>query len=429
VDGVTVWSSISDRTALDGEPDSEGEELVTVTLGQGTALPTDDSDPFSHEVLENPLPLHERLRDAGPVVYLTGYDSYALARYEEVRSALVDWQDFSSAAGVGLANFRYEKPWRPPSLLLEADPPRHDAPRRVLTKVLGPRALRRLHEQWFADAEDLVEQVLAAGDEFDAVSALAEAFPLRVFPDAVGIAQEGRENLLPYGDVNFNAFGPHNDLVAQGTPRVAELSTWVNAQCARGRLSEGGFGAQIWAAADRGDITHEQAPLVVRSLLAAGVDTTVHGLSAALYAFATNHAQWQRLRAKPSLARVAFDEAVRWESPVQTFFRTATVGVRVGEHVVPEGKKILMFLGAANRDPRRWDNPDTFDLSRDPSGHVGFGFGIHQCAGQHIARLEAEALLTALAARIESIELAGPTVRHHNNTLRAWESIPVRVRP
>jgi 4-methoxybenzoate monooxygenase (O-demethylating) len=399
---------------------------VTATLDYGTTLPTDDVDPFSHEVLEDPLPMHAALRDAGPVVYLTKYDLYAFARYEQVHASPVGWQDFESGAGVGLTNFRTETPWRPPSILLEADPPRHDAPRRVLTKVLGPRALRRLREGWAADAEQLVDEVLAGGREFEAVGALTGVFPLRVFPDAVGIQREGRENLLPYGDHAFNAFGPSNDLVAKGNPRVPELSAWVNSQCQRDVLTDDGFGAQIWAASDRGDITPEQAPLVVRSLLTAGVDTTVHGLSAVLYAFATNPDQWQRLRAHPELARVAFDEAVRWESPVQTFFRTATVDVRVGDHVVPEGKKILMFLASANRDPRRWDDPDSFDLSRDPSGHVGFGMGIHQCAGQHVARLESEALITALARRVRSIELAGPTKRHHNNTLRAWESIPVR---
>jgi cytochrome P450 len=403
---------------------------VTATLPPAAPverLPVSDADPFAHDVLEDPLPLHEQLREAGPVVYLSRYDTYALARYEEVRSALVDWQDFSSAAGVGLANFRYEEPWRPPSLLLEADPPRHDAPRRVLAKVLGPRALRRLHEHWHADAADLVDAVLARGTTVDAVADLAEPFPLRVFPDAVGIPAAGRENLLPYGDHAFNAFGPANDLVAKGAPRVAELSAWVAAQCAREALSDDGFGAAIWAAADRGDITPAQAPLVVRSLLTAGVDTTVHGLSAVLYAFATHPDQWARLRAEPHLARVAFDEAVRWESPVQTFFRTATCDVRVGDVVVPDGRKILMFLAAANRDPRRWTDPDRFDLSRDPSGHVGFGFGLHQCVGQHVARLEAEALLTALAARVERLELAGPTRRHHNNTLRAWESVPLRL--
>jgi cytochrome P450 len=402
---------------------------VTATLDSGTALPTDDVDPFSHEVLEDPLPMHAALREAGPVVHLTTYDVYAFARYEQVHAALVDWQDFQSSAGVGMSHFGKEKPWRPPSLLLEADPPRHDAPRRVLTKVLGPRALRRLREGWAADADQLVDEVLSGGREFEAVSALTGVFPLRVFPDAVGIPKAGRENLLPYGDHAFNAFGPGNDLVAKGAPRVAELSAWVNAQCERDVLTDDGFGAQIWAASDRGEITPEQAPLIVRSLLTAGVDTTVHGLSAVLYAFATNPDQWQRLRAQPELARVAFDEAVRWESPVQTFFRTATVDVRVGDHVVPEGKKILMFLASANRDPRRWDDPDSFDLSRDPSGHVGFGMGIHQCAGQHVARLESEALITALARRVRGIELAGPTKRHHNNTLRAWDSIPVRVEP
>ena len=93
-------------------------------------LPVSDADPFGHDVLEDPLPFQAELRDAGPVVYLRRYDVYAMARYEQVHAALRDWQSFQSAAGVGLSNFRDEKPWRPPSLLLEADPPRHDAPRR-----------------------------------------------------------------------------------------------------------------------------------------------------------------------------------------------------------------------------------------------------------------------------------------------------------
>lgn len=390
------------------------------------APPAIDADPFGHEHLEDPLPLHEALREAGPVTYLTRYDVFALARYEHVHAALTDWQGLQSAAGVGLSNFRHERPWRPPSLLLEADPPRHDAPRAVLAKVLGPRALRRLRDGWFADAERLVDEVLSDA-EFDAVPRLAEAFPLRVFPDAVGLGRDGRENLLPYGDHLFNTFGPENDLVVQGRPRMTDVSGWVNAQCARDRLSPDGFGAQIWAAADRGDITPEQAPLIVRSLLSAGVDTTVHGLAAVLYAFAVNPGQWRRLRAEPHLARTAFDEAVRWQSPVQTFFRTAVGDQEIGGAVIPDGRKILMFLGAANRDPRRWHAPDAFDLSRDPSGHVGFGMGLHQCVGQHVARLESEALLTALARRAVRIEPAGTPIRHHNNTLRAWKSLPLRV--
>ncbi|WP_200887834.1 cytochrome P450 [Rhodococcus opacus] len=392
------------------------------------ALPVSDADPFALDVLQDPLPFQADLRDAGPVVYLRRYDVFALGRYEQVHAALTDWQSFQSAAGVGLSNFRDETPWRPPSVLLEADPPHHDAPRAVLSKILGPRALQKLRASWIRDAEILVDQLLSNATEFDAVTDLAAAFPLRVFPDAVGISDAGRENLLPYGDHAFNAFGPVNSLVEKGAPRVAELMDWVNAQCARDALTGDGFGAQIWAAADRGDITYEQAPLVVRSLLTAGVDTTVNGLAAVLYAFATHPEQWARLRENRTLARTAFDEAVRWESPVQTFFRTATSDTEIGGAIIPDGKKILMFLGAANRDPRRWDNPDAFDLGRNPSGHVGYGMGLHQCVGQHVARLESEALLTALASRVESLEVAGPVRRHLNNTLRSWESVPVRVR-
>lgn len=400
-------------------------------------VPTSDVDAFGHAHLEDPHLFHHELREAGPVVYLTRHNVYAIGRYGDVHAALTNWQGFQSGAGVGLSNFRTERPWRPPSLLLETDPPHHDAPRAVLSKVLGSRALRKLHDQWFADAEDLVENLFAgAGSgaliELDGMAALAEAFPLRVFPDAVGIPQDGRENLLPYGDHLFNAFGPANDLVAKGAHRVAELSGWVNAQCQRDVLTGDGFGAAIWAASDHGDITPEQAPLVVRSLLSAGVDTTVHGIGALLYCLATHPDQWQRLRQDLNLARIAFDEAVRVESPVQTFFRTATQDIAVGGTVIPDGHKILLFLGSANRDPRRWRDPEVFDLSRDPSGHVGFGMGLHQCVGQHVARLEAEALVTALAKRVRTIGLASqvggePPLRHHNNTMRAWYSMPLLV--
>lgn len=404
--------------------------MTTATDTTRTHAPLSDADPFGHDILESPDAFHAILRNSGPVVYLNRYDLYAMGRYAEVHAALTDWQDFESGAGVGLSNFRLEKPWRPPSLLLETDPPHHDAPRAVLSEILSVRALRRLRDLWCADADELVA-ALPANTPIDAVPEIAEAFPLRVFPDAVGIGADGRENLLPYGDHLFNSFGPHNGLVVAGEPRIAAVSGWVNEQCGRDRLTpvgrdgHGTFGAQIWAAADRGDITTDQAPTIVRSLLSAGVDTTVHGLAAVLHAFATNPDQWDLLRANPSLARIAFDEAVRVEAPVQTFFRTATRDILVGDVLIPEGKKILMFLGSANRDPRHWDNPDAFDITRNPSGHVGFGMGIHQCVGQHVARLEAEAVLTALARRFRRIELTATPRRHHNNTLRAWGSLPL----
>jgi hypothetical protein len=398
-----------------------------MTLTMTNSIPVSSEDPFSEELLADPTPFQARLREAGPVVLLEKYDVYAMGRYETVRAALLDWQDFQSAAGVGLSNFRYETPWRPPSLLLEADPPHHNAPRATLAKVLSPRSIKRMAPLWQADAVALLDEILSGPLEFDAVPALAEAFPLRVFPDAVGLRQQGRELLLPYGDHLFNAFGPENFLVAKGAPNAGPMSAGVNELCARDQLTVGGFGRDIWAACDRGDISEAQAPLIVRSLLSAGVDTTVHAIGAIIHAIATHPDQWEALKADPGLVRNAFDEAIRLESPVQTFFRTAMSDVHIDDVVIPDGKKILMYLSSANRDHRRWVDPDRFDLTRDPSGHVGFGMGIHQCVGQHVARLEAATLLEAMIARIARIELAGPPTRHLNNTLRAWESLPVRV--
>ena len=150
----------------------------------------------------------------------------------------------------------------------------------------------------------------------------------------------------------------------------------------------GGFGATIWAAVDSGEVSAQEAPLLVRSLLSAGLDTTIIGIGNGLYALAANPSQYQALRENPSLVRSAFDEILRWEAPVQTFFRTTTAPVELGGISLPADAKILLFLAAANRDPRRWEQPERFDVSRRASGHVAFGAGIHMCVGQMLARLE-----------------------------------------
>jgi cytochrome P450 len=130
----------------------------------------------------------------------------------------------------------------------------------------------------------------------------------------------------------------------------------------------------------------------------------------------------------PSLARNAFEEAIRFESPVQTFFRTTTRQVEIGGFEVGPGEKILMFLGSANRDPRRWEHPDAYDIGRRASGHVGFGSGIHMCSGQFLARLEGEVMLSSLAKRVRSIEISGEVRRRHNNTLRGLDSLPITLK-
>jgi len=391
-------------------------------------IPVLDIDTYTEAYFENPFPVHRSLRDAGPVVRLSRYSVYAVARHEQVRAILMDWQSFSSARGAGLSDFKKEKPWRLPSLVLETDPPLHDRTRKVLDKVLSPAAMRRLRAGFAEAAEALIDELLQQR-EFDAVRDLAEAFPLTVFPDAVGMPKENRRYLLPYGNMVFNSFGPRNAFFETAVAEAEPVIAWVQAQSQRDALAPVGFGADIHAAADAGDLTHDEAPLVVRSVLTAGVDTTVSSLGAAIYCLARFPDQFQRLRADPGLARAAFEEAVRFESPVQTFFRTTTREVEIGGERVEEGEKVLMFLGAANRDPRRWDRPDEYDIMRQNAAHVGFGSGIHGCVGQVLARLEGEVVLAALARKAVSIEIIGPARRRYNNTLRGLASLPVRLTP
>src|SRR6478672_13859037 len=327
---------------------------MTAPASAAPGVPHLDVDPFDMNFFADPYPTHELLRETGPVVYLDRWKLYGVARYAEVHAVLNDPATFCSSRGVGLSDFAKEKPWRPPSIILEADPPEHTRTRAVLSQVLSPTALKQVRDRFAAAAAATVDQLLERRS-FDAITDLAEAYPLAIFPDALGLRQEGRENLLPYAGVVFNAFGPPNKLRQDAIERSAPHQAYVAEQCQRENLTPGGFGACIHARVDAGDITAAEAPLLVRSLLSAGLDTTVNGIGAAVYCLARYPDQLARLRQDPSLARNAFEEAVRFESPVQTFFRTTTREVEIGGHRVGEGEKVLMFLGAANRDPRRWD--------------------------------------------------------------------------
>ncbi len=385
-------------------------------------------DPFDEGVLADPYAHHDQLRDAGPVVYLEAIDCFAMARHRDVVAALSDWQNFRSARGVGLSDFATEAPWRPPSLLLEADPPLHDRTRGLMNKVASLASLREAMPDWRAKAEALVEQLLVHRC-IDAVTDLAEAFPLAVFPDLIGLRDVGREHLIPYGATAFNAFGPRNRLYDEAMLRATDATAWVMESCRREHLRADGWGARVYAAADQGACTADEAERLVRSFLTAGVDTTVNAIGNMLYAFAQHPDEWRKLRVDPSLAKRAFEESLRWGGTVQTFFRTTGTEVAIDDETIPEGAKVLLFLAAANRDPRHWDRAETFDITRSASGHVGFGFGIHQCLGQMVARMEAEAVLSALIPRVAEIRLTGVPVRRLNNTLHALASLPVELVP
>ncbi|MBR0706947.1 cytochrome P450 [Bradyrhizobium liaoningense] len=401
-----------------------GRDEVGVTPSPGAPVIT--LDPYSDEVMSNPYPYYQEIREAGPLVWMQKYGTYAVGRYASVMRVLTDHETFCSSAGVGLTNFHTETPWRKPSIILEVDRPEHTRTRKVFSRILSPRSLGRLRERFEQEAQAMVTR-LVAQSVCDGVRDIAEAYPLKVFADAVGLPAEGREHLLPYGDMVFNAFGPQNDRFRDCLARLGPSIRWINEVCQRKNLSEGSFGAELYAAADAGEITHEEAGMLVRTMLSAGLDTTIFTIGNALACFARYPDQWAAVRHDPAIARQAIEEVLRYDSTFHSFYRTTTQPVTLEGVDLDKNQKILVLIASANRDASHWTAADTFDVHRKPASNLAFGTGIHGCAGQMIARLEAEIVLKALAAQVEVFEALGEPELHFNNTVRGYSSLRLRL--
>jgi 4-methoxybenzoate monooxygenase (O-demethylating) len=385
--------------------------------------PVSDYDPFTVEAILDAHGHDGALRELAPAVYLERYDVWAVTRWQEVRAGLADAGTFTST------NRPFFDPDAiRPNILLTQDPPEHTRVRAVIGRPLAAKAMVKLRETFTREAELLADRLLADGTtELDGHTDVAAAYVLKVFPDLLGLPEEGRQHLLRFGDAAFNAFGPRNEIYHRGMERAAEAIAWVDRSIKRDAVLPGGAAAEIYAAADTGEIEEWEAELLVRTFFSAGFDTTIFAIGSILRAFAEFPEQWQALRDDPSLVKNAFEEILRFESPSRFGGRATTREVEIGGVRVPEGARLMMMFLAAGRDPRRWDEPDRFDVRRPVEGHVSLGHGIHACVGRALARLEGQCLLAALVPRVERIELAGEPKRAINFQAHGHESVPVRL--
>lgn len=390
--------------------------------------PVLDLDPYDDAVLAKPHAMHDAVRRGGPVVQLSRYGVHAMGRHRDIGPVLQDWETFSSTGGSGLGDIRKPGAWRPASPIVEVDPPQHTRVRSALQRILSPALIRAWRADFEAAADRLVAELVEKG-RFCGVHDLAETYVSTTFPPALGLRNgpEVRDNLFLLGALNFDGQGPRNARFEETQRKADAIWDWYLASMQREAMVPGGFGASIFAAADRGEIEPEVAPLLVRSFLRGGLDTTSSMISAALWYLAMDPAQWALLRADPTRIRMALDEAMRLETPIQNVCRQTMRDVVIDGVAVPADTKILIMLGAANRDPAAWERPDAFDLSRQTMGQLALGAGVHMCIGQMIARLEGEAVLKAMIARVKTLELVGPPTRALNNNLRALKTLPLAV--
>jgi len=391
----------------------------------GTAPPELSVDPFDLEILADPYPYYDRLRDIAPVVRNTVYDVYTVTRHAETQAVYADWQSFTSTHGVGMSDVTKPGAWRPAGPIVEADPPDHTKVRGVLNKILSPLVIRGWRESFEREGAALVDRLLQQ-DTFDGVRDVAETFVLNVFPRALGVEID-REQAIAVGDLNFNQLGPNNSLVQESLAKVAPHLDWWQRSMQRESMIPGGFGEQIFKAEEAGDLKPGTSSGLMMSFLRGGMDTTISGIGSTLWLLATHPDQWDLVHGDPSRVRAAFEETIRFESPIQTNFRTTTRPVELAGFRLEAGMKVQLLPGCANRDPLKWPDADRFDITRSAQGHVALGHGIHVCIGQMIARLEAESVLKPLAERVRKLELAGPVRHRPNNSLRTLESLPLRV--
>jgi 4-methoxybenzoate monooxygenase (O-demethylating) len=365
--------------------------------------PQCSDDVFSRDAVRNARAVDDRLRELAPVVRLSRENITMIGRYEHVAASLKDWHTFSSRS----------RPWHDPDsvrpeILLVDDPPRHTQVRNVVSNALSPRALSRMAESFQADADALMREVKErSGAAVDAVGEITQAFVYKVLPDLLGLPQAGREHLYAFGHMVWATLGPPNELFHEAMENTGPVIEWVDQCCNRENLDPEGLGMQMFRAADQGQITEPEAKLLIQVLLSAAADTTVMTLATTIRAFSLFPDQYQLLRKEPARAKDAFEESLRWDSPSRMAGRITTRDVEIDGYLVPQGERCGLMFAAANRDPRKWTEPDRFDIRRDNRGHLGWGYGLHACVGRVLAVLEADALLGACIRHVERFEAAG----------------------
>jgi 4-methoxybenzoate monooxygenase (O-demethylating) len=367
-------------------------------------IPVYEGDMFGREAVLNARAVDDTIREMAPVVWLARENIAIIGRHQHVAAGLTDWQSFSNRS----------RPWHDPNsvrpeILLTDDPPRHTEIRKVMAKVMSPTRLKEWSKEFERVAEEQVSHLMArSGDVVDANVDITRPYVHKVLPDLLGMPDAGRENMSAFGHMVWATMGPMNEVFHAALEGADPVVEWADWSCTRENMSKDGLGEATYRLADAGEITEDEAKLLVMTILAAGSDTTVITGATAIRAFCQFPEEWQRLRADPSLLRNAFDESLRWDSPSRMAGRITAKDVEIEGYTLPAGTRTGLLFAAANRDPRKWDQPERFNVSRDLKGHVGWGYGLHSCVGKVMAQLEMDALFGALLRHVERFEAAGP---------------------
>ncbi|MFI5611175.1 cytochrome P450 [Amycolatopsis sp. NPDC051903] len=373
--------------------------------------------------LADPYPAFAALRAEGEVHHHDGLDlaitvshsaAAAVLRHRGLGRIWTDAQPLERFASFNLLHR---------NSLLENEPPAHTRLRRVIAGEFGRGHVQRLRPMVARLASSMVDTLagkIAADGSADLLEHLAQPLPVAVIAELLGIPVEDGPRLVAWSNaiVKMYEFGlpeASRDAAEQAAADfVAYLRDVVSG-------TPGGIVADLVAS----ELTPDEVVATAVLLLMAGHEATVNVIGNGVTALLTHRAQWEQLVSDPTLLDSAVEELIRFDAPLQLFERTATEAVDIAGYRVERGAKIGALLGAAARDPKVFDEPDTLDIGRSPNAHLGFGMGIHYCVGAPLARVEIAAALSALSTRLPGLRLAGEPKRRPEFVIRGLRTLPV----
>jgi cytochrome P450 len=355
-------------------------------------------NPLLPEVQADPYPYYAELRDKAPVAWIEPMQAWAVSRYADVDFILRSPRLFSSALWNETASGDLVVVPEAPGLL-SMDPPDHTRMRKLANKGFTPRLIRAMEPHVREITQDLLKP-LAGQTEIDLVTALSVPLPVIVIAEMLGVEVERRADFKRWSDAVMRTLNRPTDEAVRAEIRrqITEFRAYIEHMIDKRRTEPGDdlITAFVQAEEERQVLTSIEILGLTVLILGAGNETTTNLIGNTVLALLDHPEELAKVRAEPASVPALIEEVLRYDSPVQVVFRQTTEAVELEGGKLPAGATVLVLLGAANRDERKFPEPDRFDVERNPQDHVGFGYGIHYCLGAPLARLEGRLALEAL---------------------------------